>query len=152
MFPKKKWGGRMKQIEVVGAIIIEGKKVFCTQRNGEGSLAYKWEFPGGKVEPGETHEAALIREMKEELNTTIRVLEPFMTVHHQYDHFSITLHTYICEVVSGELELLEHHASSWASREEILILDWAEADGPIVRKLYDYLGQVEGLRRGLNDI
>ena len=129
----------MKHIEVVGAIIIRGRKVFCTQRNDKGNLALKWEFPGGKVEPGETKEEALIREIKEELNTTIRVIKPFMTIEHAYNHFSLTLHAYICEVVSGNLELLEHQAGVWADRDVLLTLDWAEADYPIVHELYDYL-------------
>ena len=122
----------MKKVEVVAAIIQKDNKIFCAQRNLSKSMGGKWEFPGGKIEEGETREEALVREIKEELDSDIRVDKYLMTVEHDYPTFHITMHDYLCTLVKGELILKEHNDSVWLSKEELLSLDWADADKPIV--------------------
>ncbi|PKK95429.1 MAG: 8-oxo-dGTP diphosphatase MutT [Tenericutes bacterium HGW-Tenericutes-5] len=123
----------MKNIEVVAAIFTnENNEVFCARRKDEGELALKWEFPGGKIEPGESHQEALIREIKEELSTDIKVKDFIMTVRHQYNSFHLTMHAYFAEVVNGNLVLNEHTGFKWLRKEELYSLDWAAADLPIV--------------------
>lgn len=129
----------MKKIEVVAAILIKDKKVFCAQRANKGPLALKWEFPGGKIEINESKEEAIVREIKEELLVDIEVEEYLMTVNHQYETFFITMHALICNVVSGEIKLKEHVDSCWLDKSQLLTLDWAEADKPIVKKLVEIL-------------
>ena len=127
----------MKQIEVVAAIIIKDKKILCVQRK-ESKLPYiskKYEFPGGKMEPGETREETIIREIKEELAIDIIVKEAFLTITHQYPDFHITMHSFICEVNDTEVTLTEHINFQWLGKEELNKLDWAAADIPIVNKL-----------------
>ena len=87
--------------EVVCAVIIKDDLVFCCKRNGKGECAYKWEFPGGKIEPGETKEEALLREIKEELNSEIKINKYLTTINHEYNTFNLTMHVYICELISG---------------------------------------------------
>lgn len=127
----------MKKIEVVAAIIQCGKETLCVQR-GPAKLEYiskKYEFPGGKVEVGETKESAIIREIKEELH--LDILEPkfFNTVHHQYPDFYITMHSFICLVEHKDITLTEHIDQKWLKIDELSNLDWAAADIPIVQKL-----------------
>ncbi|MDY0278474.1 MAG: (deoxy)nucleoside triphosphate pyrophosphohydrolase [Acholeplasma sp.] len=123
----------MKNIEVVAAIFINSdNEIFCARRKDEGELALKWEFPGGKIEPGESHQEALIREIKEELSTDIKVNDFIMTVKHQYKGFHLTMHAYFAEVVNGDLVLNEHTGFKWLKKEELHTLDWAAADLPIV--------------------
>lgn len=129
----------MKHIEVVAAILTKEDKIFCAQRANKGPLALKWEFPGGKVEEGENFSDALIREISEELDTVIEVKDYLMTVKHQYDTFHLTMHTYFCKVIEGELTLKEHDDSCWLAVEQLDGLDWAAADIPIVEKLKDDL-------------
>ena len=121
----------MKPIDVVAAVIIIDGKYFCVKR-GLGRIANKWEFPGGKVESFETHQEALIREIKEELNSLIEVKEFLISSSYQYDTISITLHAYQCELIAGELELTEHIEKKWVEKNQLKALDWAEADIPIV--------------------
>ncbi|MBN2605680.1 MAG: 8-oxo-dGTP diphosphatase MutT [Bacilli bacterium] len=131
---------KQKYIEVVGAVFINDRsEVLCTRRKNYSDLALKWEFPGGKIEEGESHEEALIREIKEELDIKIKVDDFFMTVNYEYENFHIILHTYLCTIVSGKVMLLEHEESTWASVTEIGKLDWAAADLPIVKKLINNL-------------
>ena len=126
----------MKYLEVAAAVFInEEDKIYCTKRGNVGPLGLKWEFPGGKIEPGETNQEALVREIKEELDTVIAVGNLITTVKHQYETFHITLHAYYTEVISGELTLSEHIDSKWCSKDELLDLEWAEADLPIVKLL-----------------
>ena len=125
----------MKTIHVVAAVIIKDHKVFCCQRADKGPLAKKWEFPGGKIEDGEKHEDALVREIKEELKTEIKLNEFLMQVDHQYPTFRLIMDAYLCEIVSGDLTLCEHLDSKWLSEDKLDQPDWAEADIPIIEKL-----------------
>lgn len=94
--------------EVVCAVIIKDKKVFCTKRGDRGECAYKWEFPGGKIESGETKEEALLREIKEELNCEIKINKYLTTINHEYNTFNLTMHVYICELINNDPILIEH--------------------------------------------
>ena len=118
----------MKQIEVVAAIIHDGEgRVFATQR-GYGDYKDYWEFPGGKMEIGETPEAALLREIWEELNTRIVVERLITTVEHDYPQFHLTMHCFFCHVESGHLELKEHEAARWLAKEQLESVNWLPAD------------------------
>ena len=125
----------MKQIEVVAAIIHDNKgRIFVTQR-GYGEYKDWWEFPGGKMEAGETPEEALKREIWEELETRI-VVERFVeTVEWDYPAFHLTMHCYLCHVESGHLELKEHEAAKWLRKDELESVNWLPADWDLVRKL-----------------
>lgn len=126
-------------IQVVGAAIVnEINEVLCAQR-GYGSLIGKWEFPGGKIEPGETPEQALIREIKEELSIDIEVKELIDENYNEYPDKSINLKVYKCKYVSGVIKDTEHQALKWTKPEAIEKLDWAEADKPIVETYLDSL-------------
>jgi 8-oxo-dGTP diphosphatase len=127
----------MKRIEVVAAIIIHEKKILCVQR-GENKFAYisnKYEFPGGKLEIGESHSEAITREIKEELLIDIDVIEPFLTNEHNYADFSITMHSLICHSDSKDITLTEHIECKWLAVDEMDALNWAGADVPILEKL-----------------
>lgn len=125
----------MRKIEVVAAIIYRDNKVFCTKRPNQGEVALKWEFPGGKVEIGESREQALVREIMEELNCSIEVLESFLTVNHSYKSFELTMYSFKCKLKSNKIKLTEHIDSCWLSIDELDVLDWAAADIPIVKEL-----------------
>lgn len=118
----------MKHIEVVAAVIEKDDKVFCCQKGNKGECAYKWEFPGGKIELGETHKQALIREIKEELDCLIKVNNYLTTINHQYNTFHLTMHVYLCELIDKEPILSEHIDSKWCSKDKLKDLDFAEAD------------------------
>ena len=127
----------MKKISVVAAIIIHNNKILCVQR-GENKLSYiskKFEFPGGKIEAGETLEETIIRELKEELEMNINPEEQFLTVEHQYPDFTLTMHSFICSCQDPSLKLTEHIDYKWLSASELKELDWAAADIPIMEKL-----------------
>ena len=124
-----------KNIEVVAAIIEKDGLYFCAQRADKGELAKKWEFPGGKIESGETHEQALVREIKEELSADIIVKDFISTVEHEYNSFHLTMHCYSCVVVGGTLTISEHLDFKWASVNEMKLMDFAKADIPIIEKL-----------------
>lgn len=130
----------MKTIEVVAAVILRGNKVFCTQR-GYGDFKDMWEFPGGKMEPGETPQEALIREIREELATEIEVGEFIHTIEWDYPKFHLTMHCFFCTVLSGKLELLEHEAAQWVEREKLDEVDWLPADRTIIPMVKNYLGK-----------
>lgn len=116
-----------QSIEVVAAIIRRGDKVFATQR-GYGEWKDWWEFPGGKMEPGETPEGALIREIREELDTEIRIDRFLHTVEWDYPKFHLTLHCYLCSLLSESIHLNEHEAARWLGKEEIHSVRWLPAD------------------------
>lgn len=130
----------MKTINVVAAIIIKDNKIFATQR-GYGEFKDGWEFPGGKVELGEAPENAIVREIKEELDTVIEVIEYFDTVEYDYPNFHLSMKCYICTVVSGKLELLEHEAAKWLDKDFLDSVAWLPADLGLVDKLKDYLSK-----------
>jgi len=127
----------MKKIEVVAGIILNQNKILCVQRpkNKYDYISEKFEFPGGKLEEGETKEAALKREIFEELNISVKIKSFFITVFHQYPDFELTMHSFLCEAESKDLTLNEHIACEWLSRNDLKRLDWAAADVPIVNKL-----------------
>ena len=124
----------MRQIEVVAAIIVKDHKVFATQR-GYGECKDFWEFPGGKIDAGETPEEALCREIKEELDTEIAVGELFTTINYDYPTFHITMHCYLCTIENGSLTLLEHEAAKWLSLEQLDSVTWLPADQIVIAEL-----------------
>lgn len=124
----------MKSINVVAALIVHERRIFATQR-GYGEWKGWWEFPGGKVEPGETPENALVREIREELATEIRVERYVTTVEWDYPTFHLSMRCYLCSVVSGSLVLLEHEASTWLDREHLRSVQWLPADETIISKI-----------------
>ena len=124
----------MKNVHVVAAIIKEDNKIFATQR-GYGEFKGGWEFPGGKVEEGETLENALRREIMEELDTRICVDELFDTVEYDYPHFHLRMECFICHVESGDLVLKEHMNAKWLSKEMLNSVAWLPADLDVIEKL-----------------
>ena len=134
----------MRIIEVVAAIIAHDGAFLCVQRGPHkyAYVAHKFEFPGGKVEAGETPEAALVREIREELAYEIEVGALLMTVEHVYPDFKITLHGYSCTAADRALTLTEHVAAVWLPAEELASLDWAAADLPIVWRLQELSGRL----------
>ena len=123
-----------KIVEVVAAIILDGGRVFATQR-GYGDFKDMWEFPGGKMEPGEGPEEALVREIREELATDIAVDSLVGTVEHDYPTFHLTMHCYLCHIVSGNLELIEHEAARWLDLKHLYNVEWLPADLKILEPL-----------------
>ena len=117
----------MKQIEVVAAVIHKGDKIFASQR-GYGEWKDWWEFPGGKMEPGETPEEALKREIREELSTEISVDEFLCVAEYDYPKFHLTMHCYLCTLLTEALHLNEHEAAKWLSTEELDSVKWLPAD------------------------
>ena len=127
----------MKKLNVVAAIIQCGEETLCVQRGPAkfDYIAKKYEFPGGKIELGETKESAITREIKEELHLDIVDPQFFNTVHHQYPDFFITMHSFICPVEHKDITLTEHVNQKWLKIDQLHTLDWAAADIPIVEKL-----------------
>ena len=117
----------MKRIEVVAAIIRKGDKVFATQR-GYGDWKDWWEWPGGKMEPGETPEEALVREIREELSTEIHIDKFLRTVEWDYPAFHLTLHCFMCSLLTEALYLNEHEAARWLGKEDLTSVRWLPAD------------------------
>jgi len=128
----------MKTIRVVAAIIIEGDKVFATQR-GYGEFKDGWEFPGGKIDDGETPEDALVREIREELDTEIKVRKLLDTVEYDYPKFHLSMDCFICKIKSGNLVLKEHEAARWLTRETLNSVEWLPADLRLIEKIEKYL-------------
>ena len=120
-------------IKVTCAIIENENRVLVVQRSAKMSLPLKWEFPGGKIENNESEEDCIIREIKEELNLEIVVLKKLQSSVYDYPNISIELIPFVAKQVNGEIKLLEHANYSYILKEELLKLDWAEADIPIVK-------------------
>ena len=134
----------MKQITVSGAIILRTnpetnrKEIFATQR-GYGDYKDGWEFPGGKLEPGETLQQCIEREIREELATEIKAEKILGLVDYDYPTFHLTMHCILCTIVSGELKLLEHEAARWLSKETLRSVDWLPADLLILDRIEEVL-------------
>ncbi len=134
----------MKLITVSGAVILRTnpqtnkKEIFATQR-GYGDYKDGWEIPGGKLEPGETPEACIVREIREELATEIRAEKILGVVDYDYPNFHLTMHCILCTIVSGELKLLEHEAARWLTKETLRSVDWLPADKLILDKIEEIL-------------
>ena len=128
----------MKTIKVVAAIIIDNGKVFATQR-GYGEFKDGWEFPGGKIEEGETAREAIVREIREELDTEIQVEELLDTVEYDYPKFLLSMDCFICTVKSGDLVLKEHEAAKWLTKETLGSVEWLPADEGLIEKIREYL-------------
>jgi 8-oxo-dGTP diphosphatase len=127
----------MKKVNVVAAVIEDNGEILCVQR-GSNKFEYiseKFEFPGGKIEEGETLEMTIIREIQEELNMKIVPIEQLPSVEHTYPDFHLTMHVFRCSCESRMLELTEHISFSWLTKEELRSLDWAAADIPIVENI-----------------
>ena len=124
----------MKTIKVVAAIIIKDGQVFATQR-GYGQWQGWWEFPGGKIEEGECARAALVREIREELDAEISVGDLLETVEWDYPDFHLTMHCCVCELVSDSMHLNEHEAAAWLSRNTLYSVKWLPADEGILEKI-----------------
>lgn len=128
----------MKTIEVVAAIIHDHGKILATQR-GYGDFKDGWEFPGGKVKPGETAEAAIIREIEEELRVRIKPEKLLITVDCDYPNFHLTMHCFFSTIVEGSIELVEHEAMKWLAESELDTVAWLPADLEVVEAIKSYL-------------
>ena len=128
-------------MQVACAIIEYNGNILAVQRGERMSLPLKWEFPGGKIHQGESPEMCVVREVSEELNIHVDVVRPLSLVSHDYPDFSVTLHPFICAIVSGDIILRDHKAMLWLSPRELPTLDWAAADFPIIRAYLDDLSK-----------
>ena len=124
-----------KKIEVVAAVILQDGKLFATQR-GYGEWKDWWEFPGGKIESGETPGEALKREIREELATEIEVKELLTTIDYDYPKFHLTMHCYLCTILSGQPSLLEHEDARWLEMDEMNSVRWLPADKDVIEKFF----------------
>lgn len=128
----------MKTIRVVAAIIQDQDKIFATQR-GYGDFKDGWEFPGGKIEQNETPEEAVVREIKEELDTIIKVNKYLTTVEYDYPTFHLSMDCFLCSILEGNLNLKEHEAAKWLTKETLDTVDWLPADQGIIELLRDII-------------
>ena len=128
----------MKTVKVVAAIIIHNKQIFVTQP-GYGEFKDGWEFPGGKIEPGETPQEALAREIKEELDIEIEVGDYLETVEYDYPSFHLAMDCFFCTIKSGKLVLKEHEAAKWLTMENLDSVDWMPADKGLIESIKKYL-------------
>ena len=128
----------MKTIEVVAAIIIKGGKAFATQR-GYGEFKDWWEFPGGKIEKGECPKEALVREIREELDAEIEVGELLETIEWDYPNFHLTMHCFICSLMSESMHLNEHEAAAWLTRGTLRSAKWLPADEGLIPLIEELL-------------
>lgn len=130
----------MQTKKVVAAVIVRDGQLFATQR-GYGNYKDWWEFPGGKIEPGETPQEALRREIREELDTIVSVGELLDTIEYDYPEFHLSMQCFRCTIVSGELTLLEHEAARWLGKDELQSVQWLPADIAIVEKIGTLLSE-----------
>jgi 8-oxo-dGTP diphosphatase len=130
-----------KHIHVACAIIEQDSFVLAVQRGPFMSMPLKWEFPGGKIDHNESPEECVRRELVEELGLQIKVNKHMPPATHRYSAFTVTLYPFICSIETGEIVLYEHCAAVWLPAEELLILDWAEADIPVINEYCNYLGR-----------
>ena len=121
-------------IRVVAAVIRDGDRIYATQR-GYGEYKDGWEFPGGKIEPGETPEEALVREIREELAVTIEVGEKISTIEYDYPKFHLSMDCFWCRIVDGEIHLQEHEAARWLTKEDLATVDWLPADRRLIENM-----------------
>lgn len=128
------------RFNVVGAVIVNNERVLAAKRRPGGSLPHMWEFPGGKIEDGESPREALAREIGEELLVDVRVGEEIVSTTHDYEFGVVTLTTYYCELRSGTPRLTEHAALRWLAPDELLSVEWAPADLPAVEQVHSDLG------------
>ena len=134
----------MKQVTVSGAVILRTnsetnqEEIFATQR-GYGDYKDGWEIPGGKLEPGETPEECIVREIREELATEVRAERILGVVDYDYPTFHLTMHCILCTIVSGKLQLLEHEAAKWVNKETLRSVEWLPADRLILDKIEELL-------------
>lgn len=129
-----------REVFVVAGAIVKDKKVFAAQRGDHGETRFKWEFPGGKIEPHETPQDALAREFREELKIEVKVHELITSIVDEYPTQILHIDTYRCELISGEPTLTEHLAMAWSNKEELDKLDFSKADAPTLAKIKkDYL-------------
>lgn len=124
----------MKTVEVAAAIIERDGKILATQR-GYGTFKDGWEFPGGKLEPGELPIEALVREIREELDATIDVERPVCVIDYPYDDFCLHMHCFLCHLKDGSFTLLEHEASRWLGAHELFSVDWLPADIQVIEEI-----------------
>lgn len=124
-----------KHFNVVAAVITADNQILCVKRGKHKSLPDKWEFPGGKIEEGETHEQAIIREIMEELRVIVQVNKHILTTDYEYQDFSVTLHFYYANIIKGDIQLMEHQEYLWVKQSELSHLDFAEADISLIQEL-----------------
>ncbi len=132
----------MKTIKVAAAIIIHDNQIFATQR-GYGEFKDGWEFPGGKIEEGEKPQEALVREIKEELDTEIEVKDFLETVEYDYPEFHLSMDCFFCTIKSGELVLKEHEAAKWLTVETLDSVDWLPADQALVQSIKKHMEEIQ---------
>ena len=126
---------KKRELFVVAGAVIENKKVFAAQRGAHGKTAFKWEFPGGKINPGETPEQALARELMEELSINVEVNEMIYSVIDEYEDVILHIDTYKCTLISGTPTLSEHIAMAWSDKNELNKLEFSKADDPVLAKI-----------------
>ena len=124
----------MKTVRVVAAILKREERIFATQR-GYGAYKDYWEFPGGKIEPGETPEQALVREIREELETVIRPERFFMKVEYDYPEFHLSMDCFVCSILKGDLILVEHESARWLGPDQLRDVNWLPADLVVIDRL-----------------
>ncbi|MGF9964519.1 (deoxy)nucleoside triphosphate pyrophosphohydrolase [Bacillus rhizoplanae] len=124
-----------KNIYVVGAVIVDDEKILCAQRGSTKALPLKWEFPGGKIENGESPQEALQREISEEMHCKVQIGEQIDYTAYEYDFGIVHLKTFYCKLIEGTLVLTEHVSIKWLHPNELASLDWAPADIPTIEKL-----------------